>query len=101
MKKLQTFRAVECPYRENLTSIYRCSSCQFQAGGITSGLECGRKEMTPSILQVDKRGLVFCSVRHRRIKPCDFCVDCFFSEDLIGNVKCMAGQVYLPRRKDQ
>lgn len=93
--KLLIKKGVDCQYRENLTSIYRCASCQFQNGGIETGLSCGRQNIEPNILTIEK-GKVFCPVRRRKVKLEPICVNCFFHEgSWLGNVKCMAGRLYM------
>ena len=97
--KLRILRAVECPYRENLSSIYRCTSCVFQSGSIESGLACGRDEIDPTVLVIDNRHRVYCPIRRRDVKT-ENCVACFYKEALApDHVKCMAGKVYIRRRE--
>lgn len=91
---MRIHRGVDCPNRENLTSIYRCASCQFQKGGIEK-LDCGRKEIAPNLLKLNKHRKVYCKVRGRHIKP-DTCNRCFFHEGTeLGAVRCMAGKFYI------
>lgn len=96
---LTILRGVDCKHRENLTSVYRCASCQFQKGSMES-LACGRGELEPRIMKMDKGGKVHCPIRNRMVKVNPYCQDCFFHNGTwMDNLKCMAGRFYIKGRK--